>query len=94
MTKSELIQIIADRQEISLGDATLAVTSILDAIANTISEQRRVEIRGFGVFGVTYREARKAHNPANGTPVDVPGKFVPRFKPGKDLSRKINSSDE
>lgn len=94
MTKSDLIQIIAVRQNVSRIDANFAVNSILDAIAKNISEQRRVEIRGFGVFGVTYRQARKAHNPANGAPVYVPGKFVPRFKPGKDLSRRINSSDD
>lgn len=94
MTKSELIQIIADRQEISLGDASLAVNGILDAIANTISEQRRVEIRGFGVFGATYRNPRKGRNPANGNSVDVPGKFVPRFKPGKDLADMISVPTE
>lgn len=90
MTKSELAQIIAARQEISLGDASLAMNGILDAIAKTISEQGRVEIRGFGVFGVTYRNPRKGRNPANGNAVDVPGKFVPRFKPGKDLVERVN----
>lgn len=92
MTKSELVQIIADRQEISLSDANLAVSVILDAIAKTLSEQRRVEIRGFGVFGVTYRNPRKGRNPANGNAVDMPGKFVPRFKPGKDLAERVDAT--
>ena len=90
MTKSELAQIIANRQNITLSDANLALNGILNAITNTLSEQGRVEIRGFGVFGVTYRNARKGRNPAKGTLVDVPGKFVPRCKPGKDLAERVN----
>lgn len=92
MNKSELAQIIADRRYISLSNASLAVNAILGAIAKTIAEHGRVEIRGFGVFNLAYRNPRKGRNPATGETVEVPGKFAPRFKPGKDLAERVNAS--
>lgn len=92
MNKSDLVQIIADRQYVSLSNASLAVNAILGAIAKTIAEHGRVEIRGFGVFNLAYRNPRKGRNPATGETVEVPGKFAPRFKPGKDLAERVNAS--
>lgn len=52
----------------------------------------RVEIRGFGSFGLNYRPPRTARNPKTGTPVDVPGKWTPHFKAGKELRERVAAS--
>jgi len=51
----------------------------------------RVELRGFGAFSTRERQARKGRNPRTGESVDVPGKRVPYFKPGKEMRQRLNA---
>ena len=93
MTKSELIEQIAMQQpELSLKEVESAVRIILDDITDALSDGGRVEIRGFGSFSLHYREPRLGRNPKTGEPVDLDGKFVPHFKPGKELREQVNAS--
>ncbi|MGM0784848.1 MAG: integration host factor subunit beta [Pseudomonadota bacterium] len=93
MTKSELIEQIAMRQpDLSLKEVESAVRLILDDITDTLAEGGRVEIRGFGSFSLHYREPRIGRNPKTGDPVALDGKFVPHFKPGKELREQVNAS--
>ncbi|GED22017.1 integration host factor subunit beta [Halomonas halmophila] len=93
MTKSELIEQIAMRQpEMSVKDVEAAVRMILDDITDTLSDGGRVEIRGFGSFSLHYREPRTGRNPKTGDPVALSGKFVPHFKPGKELREQVDAS--
>ncbi|WP_267899203.1 MULTISPECIES: integration host factor subunit beta [Modicisalibacter] len=93
MTKSELIEQIAMRQpELSIKEVESAVRLILDDITNALADGGRVEIRGFGSFSLHYREPRVGRNPKTGDPVDLDGKFVPHFKPGKELREQVNAS--
>jgi len=93
MTKSELIEQIAMRQpELSAKDVETAVRLILDDITNTLAEGGRVEIRGFGSFSLHYREPRTGRNPKTGDPVKLEGKYVPHFKPGKELREQVDAS--
>jgi len=93
MTKSELIEQIAMRQpELSAKDVETAVRLILDDITDTLSEGGRVEIRGFGSFSLHYREPRTGRNPKTGDPVKLEGKYVPHFKPGKELREQVDAS--
>ncbi len=93
MTKSELIEQIAMRQpELSVKDVEAAVRIILDDVTDALSEGGRVEIRGFGSFSLHYREPRTGRNPKTGDPVELEGKFVPHFKPGKELREQVNAS--
>ena len=86
MTKSELIEQIAMRQpELSVKDVEAAVRIILDDVTDALADGGRVEIRGFGSFSLHYREPRTGRNPKTGDPVELEGKFVPHFKPGKEL---------
>lgn len=95
MTKSELIQRIADRnQQLGLRDAEYAVKTILDAMAETLADGRRIEIRGFGTFSLSHRPARVGRNPKSGEPVLVPEKNVPHFKPGKELRERVDDQPE
>jgi integration host factor subunit beta len=65
---------------------------ILDSITAELAHGGRVEIRGFGSFSLHHCPPRKAHNPKSGEKVDVPDKYKPHFKPGKELKELVNKS--
>lgn len=93
MTKSELIERIAERQDqLSPKDIELAVKLILEHMSQVLATGSRIEIRGFGSFSVHYRGPRTGRNPKTGESVDLRGKYVPHFKPGKDLRDRVNES--
>lgn len=91
MTKSELIERIATVQsQLSSKDVELAVKTILDHMADALSSGERIEIRGFGSFSLHYRAPRQGRNPKTGDKVQLAGKYVPHFKPGKELRDRVN----
>jgi len=93
MTKSELIELIAASQDqLPPKDVELAVKMILDRMSQTLVDDERIEIRGFGSFCLHYRAPRVGRNPKTGEPVSLPGKHVPYFKPGKELRDRVNES--
>ena len=91
MTKSQLIDKLAARiGQLAPKDAELAVKSMLDAMAETLAEGNRIEIRGFGSFALNYRPPRTGRNPKSGDKVQVPEKYVPHFKAGKELRERVD----
>jgi integration host factor subunit beta len=93
MTKSELIERIAAVQsQLSAKDVELAVKMMLDHMAEALAVGERIEIRGFGSFSLHYRAPRLGRNPKTGEKVELAGKFVPHFKPGKELRERVNLS--
>ncbi len=91
MTRSDLIAKLAERHTQLLGkDAELAVKVILDSMSSTLSKGGRIEIRGFGSFALNYRPPRLGRNPKSGGKVQVPAKYVPHFKAGKELRERVN----
>lgn len=91
MTKSELIEAIAARQtQLSTKDVELAIKTILEHMSQSLSSGERIEIRGFGSFSLHYREPRRGRNPKTGDTVQLTGKYVPHFKPGKELRERVN----
>lgn len=95
MTKSELIEKIAAVQsQLSAKDVELAVKMMLDHMAEALAEGERIEIRGFGSFSLHYRAPRLGRNPKTGEKVELAGKYVPHFKPGKELRERVNKSLE
>ncbi len=93
MTKSELIELLATRQsQLAYKDVELAVNVILEHMSATLSEGERIEIRGFGSFALHFRRSRMARNPKSGEPVSLPAKYVPHFKPGKELRERVDYS--
>lgn len=93
LTKSELIEKISARQEqLPAKDVELAVKTILDQMSNVLASGGRIEIRGFGSFSLHYRAPRVGRNPKTGDTVELNGKYVPHFKPGKDLRERVNES--
>ena len=91
MTKSELVERLAliypQLMSKDIGDA---VNMILGAMTQSLSTGERVEIRGFGSFDLNYRPPRVGRNPKSGVKVDVPAKYVPHFKAGKDLRGRVD----
>lgn len=91
MTKSELIEIIAAKQsQLSIKDVELAVKSLIEQMSETLAAGDRIEIRGFGSFSLHYRAPRIGRNPKTGESVGLAGKYVPHFKPGKELRDRVN----
>ena len=93
MTKSELIEkISASQDQLPPKDVELAVRMILDRMTSALVSNQRIEIRGFGSFSLHYRATRVGRNPKTGDAVQLTGKYVPYFKPGKDLRTRANDS--
>ena len=91
MTKSELIEILARHQaHLKADDVDLAVKSLLEMMGGALSSGDRIEIRGFGSFSLHYRAPRTGRNPKTGDKVELEGKYVPHFKPGKELRDRAN----
>jgi integration host factor subunit beta len=93
MTKSELIERISLQQkQLSPKDVELAVKMVIEYMANSLSLGERIEIRGFGSFSLHYREPRRGRNPKTGDAVNLSGKYVPYFKPGKEMRERVNQN--
>ncbi|MHB1358082.1 MAG: integration host factor subunit beta [Rhodocyclaceae bacterium] len=91
MTKSELIARLAERfSQLVAKDADLSVKMILDAMTEALIKGDRIEIRGFGSFSLNYRPPRTGRNPKSGDKVQVPAKYVPHFKAGKELRERVD----
>ncbi|HWQ93890.1 MAG TPA: integration host factor subunit beta [Gammaproteobacteria bacterium] len=92
MTKSELIEILSRKQtQLAYKDIELTVKTLLDQMGQALANGQRIEIRGFGSFSLHYRPPRVGRNPKTGDPVSLYGKYVPHFKPGKELRERVNS---
>ncbi|GIK33993.1 MAG: integration host factor subunit beta [Gammaproteobacteria bacterium] len=93
MTKSELIELLARKQKhLPTKDVELAVKHLLELMSNALASGERIEIRGFGSFSLHFRPPRQGRNPKTGEAVALAGKFVPHFKPGKDLRDRVNEN--
>ena len=91
MTKSELIDILAQRQaHLKADDVDLAVKTLLEMMSDALARGDRIEIRGFGSISLHFRPARIGRNPKTGDSVALEGKHVPHFKPGKELRERVN----
>jgi integration host factor subunit beta len=92
MIKSELIdRLAAENPHLTQKDVEKIVGVILDTMTGALSEEGRVELRGFGAFSVRSRPARVGRNPRTGETVSVPAKSVPFFKSGKELRERLNA---
>lgn len=91
MTRSELITLLAERfPQLQIKDVQVSVKEIIDGLCQTLEKGNRVEIRGFGSFCLAYRQPRLGRNPKTGEKVQVPGKYSPHFKAGKELRERVD----
>jgi len=89
VTKKEIVKTISDACQLTQLQTKEIVQRTFDAIVETLVEEKRIELRNFGVFEVKKRAARKARNPRTGDKVYVPEKYVVTFKPGKEMEEKV-----
>ena len=89
MTKKEIVKTISEEIGLTQLKTKEIVQKTFDAIVETLVEEKRIELRNFGVFEVKKRAARKARNPRTGDKVYVPEKFVVTFKPGKEMEERV-----
>jgi len=94
VTKKEIVKEISDEIGLTQLRTKEIVQKTFDAIVKTLVEDKRIELRNFGVFEVKKRAARKARNPRTGDKVFVPEKFVVTFKPGKEMEEKVRQLEE
>ena len=93
LNKSDLIERIALKNP-HLAEPLVeeAVKIMIDQMIEALSSDNRIEIRGFGSFDLNHRPARVGRNPKTGEKVDVPEKYVPHFKPGKELRERVDQA--
>lgn len=92
MNKSDLIAQLAKRYpQLLAQDAELVVKIIITAMTQSLGQGNRIEIRGFGSFGLNSRPARTGRNPKSGAVVQVAAKVVPHFKAGKELRERVDT---
>jgi integration host factor subunit beta len=91
MTRSELIARLIQRQpHLSAEDVVMATRHLFDQLSETLARGERIEVRGFGSFSLRYRPPRFGHNPKTRAPIALRGMYLPHFKPGIELSRRVN----
>jgi integration host factor subunit beta len=92
MTRAELIEKLSlTFPQFPLKDIDLTVRVMLETLSHTLARGDRIEIRGFGSFSLNRRPPRMGRNPKTGVSVHVPAKYVPHFKPGKELRERVNT---
>ena len=92
MTKSDLIEVVANKLHLPKGKAELIVNCIFDSMVDALKKGEGIEIRGFGSFTVREYKSYEGRNPRTGTPVHVAPKRLPFFKVGKELRERVNNS--
>ena len=93
VTKKNLVEEIAERTGLTQVDTKIVVEHLLEAIANSLSDGRNIEIRGFGRFKIKKKKGRMARNPRTGEVVEVKEGFKPVFEASKELKKKLNEID-
>ena len=92
MTKEELVEKVSDKIHLTKKQTELVVNTVFQSITDSLSDGKKVELRGFGSFRIRERNARVGRNPKSGAQVDVPAKRVPFFKAGKDLRELVDKN--
>lgn len=90
MSKAELINLIAEKGDYSKKDAEKALSTVIDAITDSLKKGEKISLVGFGSFEVRERAARNAINPLTKEQISIPAKKVPAFKAGKALKDAVS----
>ncbi len=89
MNKTDLVGLVAEKAKISKKDSEVAVTAVLEGIADTLARGEKVQLVGFGTFEVRSRKEREGRNPSTGEQIKISAQKVPAFKAGKALKDKV-----
>ncbi|HOO76178.1 MAG: HU family DNA-binding protein [Thermotogae bacterium] len=89
MNKKELVGKLSEKIGVTKKDAGLFLDSFLEVVSDTLVSGESVKLVGFGTFETVKREPRKGINPQTKKPIKIPGRTVPKFKPGAELKDRV-----
>ena len=89
MNKTELVDAVATKSELTKQDSKKAVDALFEAISNTLAKEEKIQLVGFGTFEVRERAERTGRNPQTGEQMTIPASKSPAFKPGKELKEAV-----
>ena len=89
MNKTELINAMAEKAELSKKDAEKALNAFIDTVTEELADGGKVQLIGFGAFETSERAARMGRNPQTGEEMEIPASIVPKFKAGKALKEAV-----
>lgn len=90
MNKTELIEAIASRTDMTKTDVDKVVSSLVDVITDALADGDKVSLKGFGIFEVRARDARIGRNPRTGETMEIAASKVPAFKASSALKKAVN----
>ena len=90
MTKQEIVDIVSNATGLTKVETETIMNGVMSTIIDSLANNEKVELRGFGTFGIKHMMPKKARNPGTGEPVFLPERFVPTFKPSKLMRFRVN----
>ncbi|OUW79806.1 MAG: integration host factor subunit beta [bacterium TMED217] len=90
MTKQNIIDIVSKATGLTKVETEVTMNGVMKTIIDSLANNERVELRGFGTFGIKHRMPKKARNPGTGDAIYLPERFVPTFKPSKLMKKRVN----
>lgn len=90
MKKSDLVEVISQKNNLPKAQTQQVVEDILEQISSALEKGDKIDLRGFGTFSVRESAARTGRNPQTGDPIQIPARRMPGFKPGKELKDRCN----
>ena len=92
MTKQDIVNTVAEATGLTKVETAAVMNGVMATIIESLGRNERVELRGFGTFGVKHRMPKKARNPGTGEAIYLPERHVPTFKPAKHMRLHVNDS--
>ncbi|MCM3194767.1 HU family DNA-binding protein [Priestia megaterium] len=89
MNKTELVDAVATKSELTRQDSKKAVDALFETISNTLAKEEKIQLVGFGTFEIRERAERTGRNPQTGEEMTIPASKAPAFKPGKELKEAV-----
>ena len=90
MTKQDIVDVVSNATGLTKVETEAIMNGIMSTIIDSLANNKRVELRGFGTFGIKHRMPKKARNPGTGDPIYLPERYVPTFKPSKLMRSRVN----
>jgi nucleoid DNA-binding protein len=92
MTKQEIVDQVSAATGLTKVETEAVMNGVMTTIIESLTRNERVELRGFGSFGVKHRLPKKARNPGTGEAIYLPERYVPTFKPSKQMRLEVNNT--
>tara|TARA_B100001250_G_C19759176_1_gene771620 strand:+ start:993 stop:1280 length:288 start_codon:yes stop_codon:yes gene_type:complete len=90
MTKQEIVDQVSNATGLTKVETETIMNGIMSTIIQSLADNKKVELRGFGTFGIKHRMPKKARNPGTGEAIYLPERYVPTFKPSKLMRSRVN----